>query len=96
MGANGAIREDDLDSYEEDANLLGSTYYYWDGTTADFDQYGNATDTGSWGSTGALTYEITDFDKATGWSRWIKANKTEPWGNLPYGIKRLIKEESEK
>ena len=26
----------------------------------------------------ADTYEQTAFDKATGWSRWIKANKQRP------------------
>lgn len=32
----------------------------------------------SYGSTFAATYEQTAWDKATGWSRWIKANKTRP------------------
>lgn len=31
-----------------------------------------------WNSTFADTYEQTAFDKATGWSRWIKANKQRP------------------
>lgn len=31
-----------------------------------------------WASTFADTYEQTAFDKATGWSRWIKANKQRP------------------
>ena len=33
---------------------------------------------GQWNSTFADTYEQTAFDKATGWSRWIKANKQRP------------------
>ena len=33
---------------------------------------------GRWSSTFADTYEQTAFDKATGWSRWIKANKQRP------------------
>ena len=32
----------------------------------------------SYGSTFAATYEQTAWDKATGWSRWIRANKTRP------------------
>lgn len=32
----------------------------------------------SYGSTFADTYEQSAWDKATGWSRWIKANKTRP------------------
>lgn len=32
----------------------------------------------SWKSTFADTYEQTAFDKATGWSRWLKANKQRP------------------
>ena len=31
-----------------------------------------------WSATFASTYEQTAFDKATGWSRWIKANKQRP------------------
>ena len=31
-----------------------------------------------WASTFADTYEQTAFDKATGWSRWIKINKQRP------------------
>ena len=31
-----------------------------------------------WGSTFAATYEQTAWDKATGWSRWLKANEMRP------------------
>lgn len=33
---------------------------------------------GTWGSTFEQTFEQTKFDKATGWSRWIKANHQRP------------------
>ena len=35
-------------------------------------------DTGKWNSTFEQTYEQTKFDKATGWSRWIWANRQRP------------------
>ena len=48
--------------------------YKWDSTNQTFD----LTDSGKWGSTGTNTYEQLLFDKATGWSRWMKLNKQEP------------------
>jgi len=44
----------------------------------DIDPDMKAEKTDPWGSTFAKTYEQTAWDKATGWSRWIKANKTRP------------------
>ena len=40
--------------------------------TRDLDAFGQKV------RTFADTYEQTAFDKATGWSRWIKANKQRP------------------
>ena len=38
----------------------------------------------NWGSTFADTYEQTTFDKATGWSRWIRTNKQRPDTMSPF------------
>lgn len=50
----------------------GIFYLYQDEEEIEVDEEGR------WGSTFADTYEQTAFDKATGWSRWIKANKQRP------------------
>ena len=50
----------------------GILYFYQDEEEIEVDEEGR------WGSTFADTYEQTAFDKATGWSRWIKANKQRP------------------
>ena len=56
------------------------TAIYYDGPLdlPDIDPDMKAEKTDPWGSTFAKTYEQTAWDKATGWSRWIKANKTRP------------------
>lgn len=60
-------------------NPDGSGIYY-DGPldSPDITPDMNAITTDPWGSTFAATYEQTAWDKVTGWSRWIKANKTRP------------------
>lgn len=50
----------------------GIVYLYQDEEEIEVDEEGR------WGSIFADTYEQTAFDKATGWSRWIKANKQRP------------------
>ncbi len=50
----------------------GTFYLYSDEEESEPDEQG------AWGCTFANTYEQTAFDKATGWSRWIKANKQRP------------------
>lgn len=67
----------------EKMELKGKTVYTWDGDkfTYTWDSTNQKYDLKSsavWGSTGAYTYEQLQFDKATGWSRWLKLNKQEP------------------
>lgn len=74
--------------YERDATgknvLIGKTDYSWDGTTSTYtwdstnQKFVDDDNDGTWGSTGANTYEKLKFDQATGWSRWLKLNKQEP------------------
>ena len=74
--------------YEDDATgknvLKGKMIYTWDGDlyTYNWDstakKFVDEEKYGPWGSTGAGTYEKLKFDKATGWSRWLKVNKQEP------------------
>ncbi|MBO4718307.1 MAG: hypothetical protein J5658_00400 [Prevotella sp.] len=56
--------------------VLTNTIYKPDGT-CDMVSFGMPA-SGNWGSTFEQTYEQTKFDKATGWSRWIKANRQRP------------------
>lgn len=42
---------------------------------------------GQWGGTLANTYEQLAFDKATGWSRWLKLNVWEPTVQSPAGMR---------
>ena len=64
--------------------LTGKKDYSWDGTTFTYtwdstnQKFVDDDNDGTWGSTGANTYEKLKFDQATGWSRWLKLNKQEP------------------
>ena len=64
--------------------LTGRTDFSWDGTTSSYswdsttNKFVDTKEYGLWGSTGAETYEKLQFDKATGWSRWLKLNEQEP------------------
>lgn len=64
------------------AQLLEYTAYNWDGTAQDYekdgDKYKEDGIAYKWGSTGAATYEQLQFDKLTGWSRWLKLNTEFP------------------
>ena len=64
------------------AQLLEYTAYNWDGTAQDYkkdgDKYKKDGIAYKWGSTGAATYEQLQFDKLTGWSRWLKLNTEFP------------------
>jgi len=66
-------------SYEEDGTLI--EYEVIDGTFTDEDDY-NFTlmllNKSKWVGTLATTYEQTAFDKAVGWSRWVRTNRHEP------------------
>ena len=53
----------------------------WDGSVTDM----NDQNIGSWGSTGDKTYGNLAFDKATGWSRWLKMNQQLPTDNPCFG-----------
>jgi len=74
--------------YKEDATgkkyLDGKIVYTWDGQRFIYkwdrtsEQFYLTEDKDLWGSTGTATYEQLKFDKATGWSRWLKLNKQEP------------------
>ena len=46
----------------------------------------NLTSQGSWGGTLANTYEQLAFDKAVGWSRWIRLNRQWPNIFCPSGL----------
>lgn len=43
-----------------------------------------------WGSTLAETFEQTEFDKAVGWSRWLKLNRKEPSLFCPEGMNFVL------
>lgn len=53
----------------------------WDGSVTDM----NGQHLKSWGSTGDETYGKLAFDKATGWSRWLKMNQQLPTDNPCFG-----------
>jgi hypothetical protein len=42
---------------------------------------------GNWGGTLANTYEQLAFDKAVGWSRWLRLNRQWPNIFCPSGLK---------
>ena len=43
-----------------------------------------------WGSTLAYTFEQLEFDRAVGWSRWIKLNRKEPSLFCPEGLNFVL------
>lgn len=57
--------------------IEGGTSLNWDGSITDM----NGQHLSSWGSTGDETYGKLAFDKATGWSRWLKMNQQLPTDN---------------
>lgn len=75
-------------NYNYDSNdptkLLGYDIYYADGKLESY-KSGETEPTviSTWPSTLADTYEKLAFDKATGWSRWLKLNKQVPCTNSP-------------
>lgn len=84
MGHEGQWCYLDYDEDEDGNDVLdGKLFFSWDGSTTMY-SWNNTTKqfefkaSGNWGSTGAATYEQLQFDKATGWSRWLKLNKQEP------------------
>ena len=54
----------------------GYTVYYPDGKQVDVDDGVSVEST--WGGTFADTYQQLDYDRATGWSRWLLLNKQRP------------------
>ena len=66
--------------------IIYNYIYYADGKCEDF--YTGQTEpyVYSWGNTLKNTYEQLEFDKVTGWSRWLKLNKQVP---NPYSTTNL-------
>ena len=83
-------------SYEEDGTLI--EYEVIDGTFTDEDEY-NFTlmmlNKSKWVGTLATTYEQTAFDKAVGWSRWVRTNRHEPSLWSKSGFDDKLEEEEE-
>ena len=85
QGINGSVLLGWEGQYEEmdwrlgkDGWVLYASYVFKpDGTVLEY-QDDELKEQAQWNSTFADTYEQTAFDKATGWSRWIKANKQRP------------------
>ena len=61
---------------DDEWKVMANFKYKPDGTFESV--YINSPGSGQWNSTFEKTYEQTKFDKATGWSRWIKANHQRP------------------
>lgn len=85
FGANGSWEKLKLDG--ENKRLLEITKYNWNGTmqTTKYGADGTVTsqDEGTWGSTGDDTYAQMNFDKLTGWNRWLKMNRQKPLSQYP-------------
>ena len=70
------------------------TCYYEDGTTSKssytMDESGihesDSQPGNPWGSTLSATLEQTEFDRAVGWSRWLRINRQEPSLFCPSGL----------
>ena len=77
LGWEGQYEEIDWRHGKEGWYLYESYVFKPDGTIMSYLE-DEANEEGSWRNTFANTYEQTAFDKATGWSRWIKANKQRP------------------
>ena len=61
--------------------LNGYDIYYADGKLEKYTTGVTDPEVSTWPSTLADTYEKLAFDKATGWSRWLKQNKQVPCNN---------------
>lgn len=61
---------------DDEWKVLMNSRYKPDGTCEN--HFSDYLSTEKWNSTFEKTYEQTKFDKATGWSRWIKANHQRP------------------
>lgn len=85
FGANGSWEKLKLDG--ENKRLLEITKYNWNGTmqTTKYGADGTVTsqDEGTWGSMGDDTYAQMNFDKLTGWNRWLKMNRQKPLSQYP-------------
>lgn len=76
LGWEGQYEYFDWVPVDNEWKVMSNTVYKPDGT-CDSVIFGKPT-SGKWDSTFEQTYEQTKFDKATGWSRWIKANHQRP------------------
>ena len=63
--------------------LKGYKIYHADGKLETYKSGVAEPEVTTWPSTLEATYEQLAFDKATGWSRWIKLNKQLPCNNSP-------------
>ena len=77
LGWEGQYEEMDWRLGKDGWVLYASYVFKPDGTVLEY-QDDEVKEQAQWNSTFADTYEQTAFDKATGWSRWIKANKQRP------------------
>ena len=96
--------------YEGDgaeSKLMGAYVYYSDGKREYYryvDEGGDSSDgnlaryeldtTDTWPSTFADTYELTTFDKLTGWSRWMYQNPTSPPAWSPSSFNFVLPEDN--
>ena len=99
LGAGGAYNT--LTWYNDketgDMTPIGGTMFTDDGEKYLFDlvptddpqsyKMENMTPQGNWGGTLANTYEQLAFDKAVGWSRWLRLNRQWPNIFCPSGLK---------
>jgi len=78
--------------YNEESYLFSHIRHYDSNgtyTTYEYNKDAQSLDvfnSGQWGGTLANTYEQLAFDKATGWSRWLKLNVWDPTAKSPAGM----------
>ena len=66
--------------YDEDDpwKIINTYIYYADGKKETFTTGQTEPVVSTWGDTLKNTFEQLEFDKITGWSRWLKLNKQVP------------------
>lgn len=82
LGVEGSYYFYDYDR-EKPEILNGYNIYYADGKLDNYKTGVAEPEVSTWPSTLEDTYGQLAFDKATGWSRWIKLNKQLPCNNSP-------------
>ena len=77
LGVEGNFYAYDFD-IDDPWKIINTYIYYADGKCEGY--YTGQTEpvVSTWGNTLKNTYEQLEFDKITGWSRWLKLNKQVP------------------